>query len=164
MANIHTEEAMPLAQSVEERFWKKVDVRGEDDCWEWKGRTTPYGYGLFDFPAEPRWRILGSHCVALLLTSGPIPDGHEVCHTCDNPPCCNPRHLFAGTRKQNLADMTKKGRRKGCIKLTEEQVIGVMARLLTGREWRSEIAKSLNVSYTTIVHIEQGKSWGHLFR
>jgi hypothetical protein len=90
----------------ESRFWSKVDIRAADDCWPWRGTTTgKTGYGR-------AWRGPGwaaAHRLAWELTHGSTPDGF-VCHKCDNPPCCNPAHLFVGTHTDNMRDMFAKGR------------------------------------------------------
>lgn len=93
------------------RFWIRVDgSAGDDACWPWLGARDPKGYGQ----AGKRWR---AHRVAMFLTNGPIPPGMFVCHHCDNPPCCNPAHLFIGTVTDNMRDCAAKGRtsRKGGI-------------------------------------------------
>lgn len=90
---------------VSARFWARVDVRGAEQCWPWTGRTRN-GYGAFDIGEET---VIASR-VAVELTRGPIPAGLLVCHRCDNPPCCNPDHLFVGSYSDNMADAIKKGR------------------------------------------------------
>ncbi len=151
-----------------DRFWSKVEIRGEDECWPWKRRIGTVGYGQYTVKAPEgsnRTTVpIGAHVYAYEATKGAVPKGHEVCHSCDFRPCCNPKHLFAGTRADNLADMTRKGRRKGCIRLTEEQVIAIMARLLTGRESQSEIGRAFGVNASTVHYIWSGKTWTHLFK
>ncbi len=85
-----------------ERFWSKVDKSG--DCWLWRGSVNPQGYGTFSFGGKSR----GAHRVSYLLSKGEIGDGLCVCHTCDNPPCVNPDHLWLGTQADNMRDMGSK--------------------------------------------------------
>ena len=92
-----------------ERFWRKV-LRG-DRCWEWQGAQARHGYGLVILsPARARVRRTFAHRVAWTAVHGEIEGGFHVCHRCDNPPCCNPDHLFIGTAKDNALDRQAKGR------------------------------------------------------
>lgn len=100
-----------LAASPESRFWSRVDKSaGDDGCWLWTAARTR-GYGKINInglaggrKGVPQW----THRVAWILTNGPT----DLCvlHACDNPPCCNPAHLFLGTRQDNAADRDAKGR------------------------------------------------------
>jgi len=89
---------------AEERFWAKVDRRGPDECWEWRGARNGKGYGVFRIES----RSIGAHRFAFGLDA--IPEGNFVCHVCDNPSCVNPAHLWTGTAKDNNRDMQAKGR------------------------------------------------------
>jgi hypothetical protein len=91
----------------EDRFWEKVKKLGDDDCWEWQAARNAKGYGRL---TSGRGVHLKAHRVAFVLFGGVIPDNLFVLHTCDNPSCCNPGHLFVGTPKDNMVDKIKKGR------------------------------------------------------
>lgn len=96
--------------SFGERFWSKVDIAGPSDCWVWLAGQNKDGYGKFSV-GPARWDF--AHRLAWLLEgSGWIPDGWCVCHKCDNPSCCNPRHLFPGTHRMNAVDKVRKGRHR----------------------------------------------------
>lgn len=89
------------------RFWGKINVKGSNECWPWKNSTRgSLGYGQFRIGEK----ICDAHRIALELMKGPLQKGRYILHDCDNPKCCNPRHLTAGTQKGNMDDMTEKGR------------------------------------------------------
>ena len=89
-------------------FWKRVDVKGGNECWPWLSYINDAGYGV---TRTTRNKAVRASHIAYELTYGPLPDGMFVCHSCDNPVCCNPAHLFAGTHTDNMRDMDKKNRR-----------------------------------------------------
>jgi hypothetical protein len=87
------------------RFWENVDRSGgSDGCWPWTGLRTKRGYGRFFRRREER-----AHRVAYELTFGAT-DCEALRHICDNPTCCNPRHLLPGTHAENRMDCVEKGR------------------------------------------------------
>lgn len=88
-----------------ERFWEKVDQSG--DCWLWMGGRNDDGYGIVQWEGH----VTGAHRVAYEISVGPIPEGKLVLHSCDNPSCVNPNHLWIGDQSDNAADSVAKGRK-----------------------------------------------------
>ena len=87
-----------------DRFQLYYEEGDPNECWLWKGSKTPEGYGVFGRAY--------THRIAYERAYGPIPDGMEVCHTCDTPSCVSPKHLFAGTSRDNTWDSLRKRRFK----------------------------------------------------
>lgn len=148
-------------EGARRRFFAKVDVRGPDECWEWKGCRDGNGYG--------RFRVLGHTFPAgriALHFDGRSPGEWELaCHRCDNPPCCNPAHLFVGTERENQADRATKGRSadlrgtlNGRAKLRPADVRAIRSGTLD----HTATGKQFGVSRTTVQHIRTGRRWGHL--
>ena len=124
-----------------ERFLRYVDRRTPDECWEWQRGRFASGYGRLDVKRAygRAWAPVCAHRIAWTLSHGAIPPGRFVCHHCDNPPCCNPDHLFLGRPRDNHADMIQKGRGRGPVgernanhKLTDAGVVTLRLRGAAG--------------------------------
>jgi len=90
-------------------FWARVEQHGPDECWPFQGSINrKLGYGTIAFEQQHDY----AHRVAYRLTYGEIPEGAFIRHSCDNRRCCNPRHLSAGTHKENMDDVVEHNRRQ----------------------------------------------------
>jgi len=158
--------------SENERFWSKVKIGTEDECWEWQGKLHKYGY------AYCQWnrKLHHAHRISYIITNGPIPNRMLICHHCDNRKCVNPKHLFLGTHKDNMADcMSKnrhtcqhyqllingKGENSPRHKLTESQVIDIRRRHRDGITY-AQLSKEYGVNKSTARHADIGINWGYL--
>ena len=93
--------------SLETRFWEKVEVKNENDCWNWLGWKVR-GYGRIKRNGVKEL----AHRISYSIHFGHIPERKCVLHTCDNPSCVNPNHLWIGTHQENMTDRGRKGRTK----------------------------------------------------
>ena len=159
---------MPRDQHA--RFWRKVQgcihgPRCAVCCHEWQGGRNRRGYG------RTRFVLFGgeetyAHRVAYALTWHRLPGPLDVCHTCDNPPCCNPFHLWLGTHAENHADSTNKGRARGAhhpkaFKLTPTKVRAIRKAWRQGTKQRA-IAQRFDVSQPLVSAILRGTIWTHV--
>lgn len=153
----------PVDRAADEaRFNENVTRRGADDCWEWSGGQNDKGYGKFFIDGQ----TVGAHRWAYIFTRGPIPDGELIRHTCDNPPCCNPSHLLAGTHEQNMQDAvdrdrTTRGSRNGRARLTATQVREIRRRA-AGGETQTALASEFGVHRNTVRSALAGETWAWL--
>ena len=148
-----------------DRIGARVNVVLETGCWEWQGRKDGRGnckYGVIDIDSA-RHLV---HRVVYAEINGPIPNGMGVLHRCDNPPCCNPDHLFLGTQLVNIRDAKAKGRvshgsSRHNAKLTERDVHAIVASINSG-EGNTDIASRYAVAHQTIHNIRAGYTWSHI--
>lgn len=147
------------------RFWSRVEREG-DGCWEWQGGRfrAQYGRHVSSGPLSQ------AHRASWIFFNGPIPSGLFVCHRCDNPPCCNPDHLFLGTHQDNMVDCLRKGRankrpargaKNGRAKLTETQVREIR-RLSAGGTRNCEIAPMFGISQKTVWGVVNRQTWSYV--
>ncbi len=155
------------ARPVAERFWEKVDKSG--DCWLWTASRQEAGYGRFVVTkgSSP----VGAHRLSYELEVGPIPDGLQVLHRCDNPACVRPSHLFVGTQADNIEDMHAKGRwrykprdqsgeRNPNAILSDAQVAAMLNEIAIGGRPVS-VARKYGIEYRTLWAIRRRKTVSH---
>lgn len=136
-------------------------VEQKDGCWFWQAGEDKNGYGLMRVDGKTQ-RI---HRVVYTLTKGEIPNGLHVLHSCDQPGCVNPEHLYLGTHQRNMTDMVEKGRshkpigsKNGRAKLTWEKVCEIRAACAAG-EHPATVGKRYDTPRGTIYNIIAGRSW-----
>ena len=140
-----------------DRFWSMVDKdENPNSCWNWTASGDSHGYGTISWGSRQRGNEK-AHRISYEIHHGPIPDGMFVCHSCDNPACVNPAHLWLGTHADNMRDMFRKNRRKaargmlnGKSKLTDDQVKQIRKRYAKGGILQRELAEEYGVSDTQI--------------
>ncbi len=150
-----------IIQATEDRFWSKVKKSAR--CWEWQAGRDSFGYGKFSVNRNP----IRAHRVSMMLHLGQeLPPGECVLHTCDNPACVNPTHLYIGDRKQNGRDMKKRGRAprstgesNGNAVLTEAVVRAVRCEYVPRKVTRVMLAEKYGININTIDNIIYRKSY-----
>jgi hypothetical protein len=158
------------------KFWHRVDAPSLFECWRWNGTIGTHGDGQFHFEGRT-WR---AHRLAFFLHNGTLNETAVICHSCDNPLCVNPAHLFAGTPAENMADCVRKGRQargpshKGpnleqrlrgsaCYnaKVSEEDVREIR-RLRTEGYMLTQLAARFPLHPMTIGEIARRETWRHV--
>jgi hypothetical protein len=150
-----------MRYSIEERLLSRRVIDPVTGCWIFDGPLTAKGYARMRRSVDQGGGMAHVHVLAHELWKGPVPPGKMVCHECDNRPCFNPDHLFAGTNQDNMDDMVSKGRqgKKGCPrKLTAEIAEQIRSRRANG-ELQRVLACEYGVTETMIRMIEKGRSW-----
>lgn len=152
-----------MSQEYISKFWDRVDIKGEDDCWPWKLSLVD-GYGQFSMNMES----YRSNRISLFIKTGT--QSEVARHTCDNRICCNPKHLEWGTVEDNVSDRIKRGRSRyvpqigeqvHTAKLKAQDVIIIRNRLNQGVR-RVDLAKEYGVSDSCIDNIATRQSWKHI--
>jgi HNH endonuclease len=150
-----------------DQIWSQVARGSQQECWPWRRARDRTGYGRVTTCGRSR----AAHRVIYELRHGAVPTHLCICHACDNPACCNPDHLWVGTRRDNTLDMVRKGRsgrQNGSsgprgehvhtAKLTEDQVRDIR---LSPEKART-LAKRYAVNRKQIYVIRSGKAWAHI--
>ncbi len=131
-------------------------------CWEWQGAKIAAGYGRVWLNGRAG-KATFVHRVTYAMEHGPVPAGMKVLHHCDNPPCCNPWHLFLGNTAANMADRDAKGRqargeRQGSAKLTAADVLLIRA----SNETHTAMARRFGVSRRAVAFVASRHHWRHI--
>lgn len=165
-----------------EAFWSLIDRRDPDECWPWTGCSNNTGYGSFRVGGK----VEGTHRISWFLADGLIPvlfEGlpSQICHSCDNPPCCNPAHLFFGNDKINSQDSVAKDRRAGSrvhskffpkleyrgegnpnVRLTKEIVVRIRELYGRGVFTQEELGNMFGVKQVAISRIIRRVTWDYI--
>lgn len=147
--------------TLEERFWIRVTPSSKEECWEWEGTQTIYGYGQLAF----RKKLYRAHRVSFFLHNGYWPK-EVVMHDCDNKICVNPHHLKDGTYLENTKQAHERGlyavgERQGHSKLKEAQVLEIKRLIVEGMR-DDDLADKFEVGRKCINAIRHGYSWRHI--
>lgn len=152
-----------------DEFWSQIRIAAPNECWEWTGYLDPKGYGRTKYHG----RLWFAHRLAYTLVKGEIPQDQFACHSCDNPRCCNPDHIWPGTNAENTKDRHQKGRdarglsngantqpelhprgeQHGMAKLSDAQVAEIRDLYETGNFMKRTLARRFGVSDSQIGNI-----------
>jgi hypothetical protein len=153
-------------ESLEIRFWLRVDKKSAEECWPWIGQKRN-GYGRISL-GKKEDGAEGAHRVSWMLANKKkIPDGMFVMHKCDNPECVNPSHLAIGTPKENTADMIAKGRKRVVAPVGNENGKAIITpdivRLIrSSDESHASLARRFNISPNCVRGVRIGRTWSHV--
>lgn len=170
---------MGRPKNTPETIWKFIDKSGGDSaCWPWTGCLNHKGYGVITI----NWKSELVHRIALESVIGKLDKGQCSLHRCDRPVCCNPSHLFAGTKGDNNKDASEKGRSasgdrngsrthpekvpigesSGSSKITENQVIEMRKIYATTKIKMRELASNFGISEGCAEKAVRGDTWQHV--
>lgn len=151
-----------MKKPIINRIYEKIICDIKTRCWNWTGCLNNYGYGRISINSKMQLvhRIIYQKFYGLIPVDKPC-----VLHKCDNPKCCNPKHLYTGTQQNNANDREKRNRSNFAhgekhyrAKLTEKQVLEIRV----SKETQTVLAKQLKVHRCTIDRIQNRKTWKHL--
>lgn len=162
-----------VTQGDKDRFWEKVDKKDEDECWYWTACIQSGGYGFFGLHHGELY--LAHRFSWMLANNKEIPEDMFVCHSCDQPLCVNPAHLWLGTPKDNQRDSWNKGRNSnkgedgGNSILTHDQVVQIKKAIAETKFEYGEkrafcrmLADKYDVNLTSIHNIMYNLTWTHI--
>ena len=170
--NVRISLGFSVQKTFLERLWDSIALCEHpfpcySCCWEWQGYCDPSGYGMIGITTKT-WR--GNHHVTRVIfeiwNGTQIKDNQLICHSCDNPPCCNPFHLWEGSYAKNYADSHEKGRHShgeihGHARFTIIDIRKIRELYAMGHGY-GFIAHAYHVSRSTIARIVTKKTWAHV--
>jgi hypothetical protein len=155
-----------VRQTLQDRFEKKVEMIPFSDCHHWTAATNKFGYGKISV-SKNVWKF--AHRISWEFSNGDVPEGMCVLHTCDNPRCVNPNHLYLGSHKDNAQDRERrqrgnqpKGSASGRSKLSADQVFEIRKLYCSGKYSYRKLGKMFGVDGKSIADIVNGRNWTHL--
>jgi hypothetical protein len=159
---------MAICEKIQQRFWSKVAVSGEDECWPWTGaKHQRQKYGFLRIAQKNIYSHRVAYCIANGLDLEQI-QGFMALHSCDNPSCNNPKHLRLGTAKDNMDDKHKRGRAyypagEKCpqSKLSKEEVLEIRKQRAEGQKLAT-LGEKFGVDWAHISMICRRKTWKHV--
>jgi hypothetical protein len=149
----------PVDEQWVKRLWSKVGIQASDECWPWKEHLDKDGYAPFRIGSK---RYKASRLVFYLKT-GQDPGDLEACHKCNNPTCCNPEHIFAGTSSENRQQAVRErrgfvGELNGRAKITADDVLAIRASSQTNEK----LAVKYGLHSSVISKIRRRDIWKHI--
>lgn len=154
-----------ISKKTLRRFWKKVDKRGPEECWNWTAARRANRYGSFYF----RGKLYAAHRFSFIIHKREIKDGELILHHCDNGLCVNPNHLYAGDQNANMADMWERdrhpptwGKANGNAKLTPRLVREIRRRYKAGGVTQKGLASEYGVAKSLVWSVVHRKIWKHI--
>lgn len=157
-----------IGGTLESRFWRKV-LKSDSGCWCWTGSKTKKGYGKIRLASDQKSPMVLASRVSWVIHNKQDAGQLLVCHTCDNPSCVNPKHLFLGAYTDNNLDMKNKNRHsKGefhaSAKISEADAKNILLRYASGEISMSRLGRKYGIGTMQVCRIVHGSRWAHLSR